>query len=96
MSFDRITNYFQFGDNRRVLELTEQATQIIEDEELNHTDKINKLLSLEMFKQIITSSSAEGNSSIQSFLFKKESMELLIKYSIGVPTDPLNKKESYK
>lgn len=65
MSFDRITNYFQFGHNRRVLELTEQATQIIDNEELNHTEKIKKLLSIEMFKQIISTSSAEGNTSIQ-------------------------------
>jgi len=79
---------------RRAGDVVKNANTVLDNEELGDRDKLKQLLDLEFLKAGL--SGGQGNFKLVMFLCKKQNLEQLVRYSVGVPVDASNKDESYK
>ena len=82
--------YFGFG---RGVNQTKQIETILDNDELNDEEKLEKILNVEFLKQQVGSTI---NHKLVEFLQKREIIEKLIKLSVSNPADPNNVEESFK
>ena len=61
---------------------------------MSDDEKLKRLLDMDFLR--ISVGNAHGNYKIIMFLCEKDNLEMLLKYSIGVPEEPENQNEAFK
>lgn len=90
--FDRGQLTFNFF--RRAGDKARQAEQLLAQDDLTDDEKLHKILSMGDANLVIQSGAQ--NFKLIMFLSKKEIVEKLVKYALGVPGENADEDEAYK